>query len=422
MMRLFLIYCGLVFLVGVAIIWGYWLALQEGGPLAPRRPPPQPPAQEQSRIEPKPAPTSAPAETPAPQTTDDLSQPAPTQPATDRSAAPEPEMPAITELAGPTLPIPASAPPSPFPLALPVDCRLGEDCWIIKYVDIDPTKERSDFACGAMTVDGHKGTDIALRDLKRMNERVDVLAAAPGRVVGTRDSMRDVDVRKIGRESLKGRDCGNGVRVDHGNGWVTQYCHLLRGSIRVRQGDAVTAGQPLGNVGLSGATEFPHLHITVEKDGKPVDPFVGIDGGESCTIGRVPLWNAEVRRSIGYTSPVLYNLGFTGRVPEKGKDEVRFGAVRDHPLSPESPVLLFFMQMSGIVKGDEIEAIIADQDGAILVEHTETAERTRLLRTLYIGKKLKSARWPAGRYTGTLTVTRPSTGVRRSETTLVTVN
>ncbi len=414
MLRLFLIYCGLVFLVGVAIIWGYSIALQEGGSLPPRRSSTPPPAQEESRT-PPPQPATAEQPRTAALSTDDLSRSAP-------MATPVSAPSSIVDQTGPILPIPASAPPSPFPLAFPVDCRIGEDCWIIKYVDVDPTKGRADFACGAMTVDGHKGTDIALRDLKIMNQRVNVLAAAPGRVVGTRDSMRDVDVRQIGRDALKGRDCGNGVRIEHGNGWVTQYCHLLRGSIRVRQGDTVTAGQPLGNVGLSGATEFPHLHITVEKDGKPVDPFVGVDGGQSCGIGRVPLWSTAVRPTIGYTSPVLYNLGFTGRVPEKNKSEVRFGMVRDHPVRPTSPVMLFFMQMSGIVKGDEIEAVVTAPDGSVLVEHRETAERTRLLRTLYIGKKLKTEQWPVGQYTGTLTVTRPGTGARTTEQTSLTLN
>ncbi len=51
--------------------------------------------------------------------------------------------------------------------------------------------------------------------------------------------------------------------IDHDGGWQTQYCHMKKGSIRVREGDAGAVGTPLGEVGLSGMTEFPHVHFTV---------------------------------------------------------------------------------------------------------------------------------------------------------------
>ena len=48
--------------------------------------------------------------------------------------------------------------------------------------------------------------------------------------------------------------------------------HLRRGSVLVKVGDRVSAGQPIGQVGNSGNTSEPHLHIhaqrQVTKDGK----------------------------------------------------------------------------------------------------------------------------------------------------------
>ena len=41
---------------------------------------------------------------------------------------------------------------------------------------------------------------------------------------------------------------GNGVVIDHGGGWISQYSHLRSGSVRVHPGDRVSAGQPLGLV------------------------------------------------------------------------------------------------------------------------------------------------------------------------------
>lgn len=45
--------------------------------------------------------------------------------------------------------------------------------------------------------------------------------------------------------------------------------HLLAGSIQVRVGDAVSAGQPLARVGNSGNTTEPHLHIHAKTSGAP---------------------------------------------------------------------------------------------------------------------------------------------------------
>lgn len=43
--------------------------------------------------------------------------------------------------------------------------------------------------------------------------------------------------------------------------------HLKRGSIKVAPGEVVTAGQPLAEIGNSGNTLEPHLHIGATKDG-----------------------------------------------------------------------------------------------------------------------------------------------------------
>ncbi len=68
-------------------------------------------------------------------------------------------------------------------------------------------------------------------------------------------------------------DCGNGLVIDHGDGWQTQYCQRKQGSVRGNNGQTVAAGDVLGQVGLSGRTLFPHLHISARKDGETVGPF-----------------------------------------------------------------------------------------------------------------------------------------------------
>ena len=96
-------------------------------------------------------------------------------------------------------------------MELPVDCVAGETCWIVNYVDHDPTKGLKDYACGKATynaqpTDQHKGTDIAIRDLAVMRRGVAVLATAPGVVAGARDSLDDVSIRKIGAAAGRARN------------------------------------------------------------------------------------------------------------------------------------------------------------------------------------------------------------------------
>ena len=63
---------------------------------------------------------------------------------------------------------------------------------------------------------------------------------------------------------------GNTIIVDNGNGTTTLYGHASK--LNVRAGQAVRAGQTIGNVGSTGWSTGPHLHFEVRKNGVPVDP------------------------------------------------------------------------------------------------------------------------------------------------------
>ena len=216
------------------------------------------------------------------------------------------------------------APPvvaSDFLLTLPLDCDLGQTCFIQNQVDRDPGPGVLDYQCGGLSYDGHKGTDFRLPTLTDMLRGVDVLAAAPGVVRGMRDGVPDVGPT----ETTAGKECGNGVVLRHEGGWKTQYCHMKSGSLLVQPGQKVTAGTVLGQVGLSGKTEFPHLHLSLRHDGEVVDPF-DLSAFPTCGETGESLWHD----TPAYQAGGLLGGGFNAAVPEYSA--VKAGTADQNPL------------------------------------------------------------------------------------------
>ena len=300
-------------------------------------------------------------------------------------------------------PLPAVA--APPQLALPVACQPGSSCWIVNYVDLDPGDGVRDYTCGIATYNtgshnAHNGTDFAIRDLAAMREGVPVLAAAAGRVAGVRDGMADVSVRDTGAAAVANRECGNGVRIDHGDGWASQYCHMRSGSIAVAKGQAVTAGQPLGLVGLSGLTEFPHLHFQVDKDGVPTDPFIGAarTSARECGPGEHQLWNRQTLAALPYRTGILYNAGFAAEAPNP--DEARDGRYLGFAAGTDAPALVLWADAFNVRKGDRIVLRIEGPDGAEILTRDFQIDKDQARRFFYAGTKRKDAAWQPGIYRG----------------------
>lgn len=65
---------------------------------------------------------------------------------------------------------------------------------------------------------------------------------------------------------------GNYVIIDHENGYQTLYAHMQRPS-PLKKGQRVRQGAQVGLVGNTGYSTGPHLHFTVYKNGKLIDPM-----------------------------------------------------------------------------------------------------------------------------------------------------
>lgn len=86
-----------------------------------------------------------------------------------------------------------------------------------------------------------------------------------GTVLSVRDGLPD---NAPGRPDVEHSE-GNNIVLKCGDVKVF-LAHLKRGSISVTVGEVVTIGQPLGEIGNSGNTLEPHLHISATKGGAEI--------------------------------------------------------------------------------------------------------------------------------------------------------
>ncbi|MBI3393268.1 MAG: urea transporter [Nitrospirae bacterium] len=99
-----------------------------------------------------------------------------------------------------------------------------------------------------------------------------VTAPASGTVVRRQDDLPDNAPGEVDTT----HNWGNHVLLRIATGHTVLLAHLRPGSIVVREGEWVSAGQPLAACGNSGRSPQPHLHLQVQREpalGSPTSPF-----------------------------------------------------------------------------------------------------------------------------------------------------
>jgi murein DD-endopeptidase MepM/ murein hydrolase activator NlpD len=97
---------------------------------------------------------------------------------------------------------------------------------------------------------------------KRMHAGIDFKASYGTPIVAVSDGR----VISAGRAA----GCGIAVRLEHGGGLSTRYCHMSQ--MAVRSGMQVRRGQVIGYVGSTGLSTGPHLHYEMYRGGRVINP------------------------------------------------------------------------------------------------------------------------------------------------------
>jgi hypothetical protein len=97
-----------------------------------------------------------------------------------------------------------------------------------------------------------------------------VIAPCAGQIIVAIDGLPDMQVPKVDRAHL----AGNHVILRCGDVDIL-LGHFRKGSVRVRVGQALETGDAIAQVGNSGNTSEPHLHINAQLPGTATSPFGG---------------------------------------------------------------------------------------------------------------------------------------------------
>ena len=275
-------------------------------------------------------------------------------------------------------------------LGLPVNCKLGQDCFVQQMPDIDRGDGILDPLCGQATYQGHTGWDFRLRSLNDIAQDVSVIAIADGTVLRVRDGVPDQIFNSANdRGGLRDKECGNGTVIEHRGGLSSQYCHLKNGSLSVRPGTQVRKGERIASIGSSGVAEFPHVHLSVRRDGKLVEPLTGKAlANETHVCGDLSgsLLDTGSREALVQPTVAILDIGLAA-VPPELSNLVRAGGPPLATSRGNSTVA--WLWAINVDAGSRFRITMFGPDDVPVIDHTTTALPRRKANYLaYVGRKV----------------------------------
>jgi murein DD-endopeptidase MepM/ murein hydrolase activator NlpD len=220
-------------------------------------------------------------------------------------------------------------------------------------------------------IDGVQGKDWKITSL--MGNRIHPVTKAPKHHNGTDiwsphepcwiEAPYDAVVVDARKSTAAGGGFGNFVTLSHkinGEDYVTIYAHMVDDSIKVKQGQKITAGTPLGKMGSTGMSTGKHLHWELQKAKKYA-------------------WNAT---GLNFIEPVAFFDALIKLEAIKGtaKDETPadapaapapvHGKAKQKPVAPKPVSVAPTPPLAGtytVVKGDNLTRI-ASRNGTTVAE------------------------------------------------------
>ena len=165
--------------------------------------------------------------------------------------------------------------------------------------------------------------------------------------------------------------------------------------------------EPLGQVGLSGETQFAHLHISVRKDGDLVDPFARDYARDRCRYDSGnSVWVDGFAQAFAYQPTRVFQAGVAdGRV---ALDDVMDGKWADFRASRHKPLVVYGLAVNGVT-GDQLNLILTGPNGEIVRSLRDPLPKRKSQWFAFGGKAAPAGGWPAGRYETKVQVVRDGT-------------
>ncbi|MBU6235952.1 MAG: M23 family metallopeptidase [Alphaproteobacteria bacterium] len=294
-------------------------------------------------------------------------------------------------------------------LAFPLLCEAGSNCFIIGYPDMDEAPDAAkDYACGPATTEGDPFLRIGLSSVAAITLGIGVVAAEDGTVTDAKDGVEDLVVADKSQLKKGTSNCGNGVVIDHGNGFRTAYCHMRKDSIRVQKGEAVHKGQIIGYAGQSGVALWPQLGFSIRKKGYTIDPITNKSPVEGCGFKpRAYMALPEAFRE--YQPAAIVNIGFAD-APQTAMPVAVGKALRLSRIHPSSTNITLWGMIVGAKAGDEINAKMRDPKGRVFQSQDVVLDKDKPRQLININRPRGYAYWSEGLYSGEITLTRTIDG------------